>query len=207
MIAVIVYHKNIFSLYDREWIDMFKYSIVYQTRKDFVIYELNYGGGEERIFENSVFQSIEMPTFVNAMNYLLDQAFELGATCAFNTNTDDFFSLNRIERQMRCIELGYDLVSSNFSLVRDGKITHTHEFHLLDIKEQIEKWHNIIGHPVVAYSKSFWEKNGPYDPDQVPLEDLKMWQKGIENSEFIILPDVLLYHRLHDQSVCKSQNR
>ena len=72
-IGLICYHKNIDTLYPKKWIEEFKNSIDSQTYKDFIIYELNYGGGEQRIFPNSLFESKEFPTFVHGMNYLLDK--------------------------------------------------------------------------------------------------------------------------------------
>lgn len=206
MIAVIVYHKNVFQLYEPEWINMFKESILNQTRKDFIIYELNYGGNNERLFEESVYESIGMPNFVHAMNYLIDKAFHDGAVAVFNTNADDFYSMERISKQARMIDSGYDLVSSNFCLVKNDIITYVHKFESVDIKIELERDHNVIGHPVVAMSKGFWERNR-YDPDSIPFEDLQLWQRAIKNSKFIILPEVLLFHRIHSNSVCQSTNR
>src|SRR6478735_5833211 len=200
MLAVIVYHKNVFQIYEPEWIRMFKDSVLNQTRKDFVVYELNYGGKEERLFEDSVYESIEMPTFVHAMNYLIDKAFKNGATAVFNSNCDDYFSLDRIKKQAPMIEKGYDLVSSNFCLVKNNEIVHTHKFVHVDISRELMRGHNVICQPVVAMSKAFWERNR-YDPAAIPFEDLELWKRAIENSNFIILPDVLLFHRLHDNSV------
>ncbi len=206
MIAVIVYHRNIFQIYEPEWIRMFKESILNQTRMDFVIYEINYGGSGERLFQNSLYYSMILPNFVHAMNFLIDKSFEDGATVVYNTNCDDHFSLERIEKQQPYIDIGYDIVASNFCLVKDSEIVHTHKFDQVDIKSELNRGHNVIGHPVVAMSKSFWGKNR-YDPEEVPEEDIKLWQRAIHNSSFIILPDMLLYHRIHSNSVCQSQNR
>lgn len=206
MIAVIVYHKNIFNLYPVEWIQLFKESIQRQTRRDFVIYELNYGGGEERIFTESEFESYTLPTFVHAMNVLYDKAFANGAEMAMNVNCDDFYSFDRIRKQAVWISKGYDIVASNFCLVRDDVIVETHKFHTMDIERELNKGHNIIGHPVVAMSKKFWETNR-YEPEDIPTEDLQLWQRSISTHKFLILPDILLFHRLHGNSVCQSSNR
>lgn len=206
MLAVIVYHKNISHIYEPEWINMFRESILNQTRKDFIIYELNYGGNNERLFERSIYESIEMPNFVHAMNYLIDKAFANWATAVFNTNCDDIYSIHRISKQAPLFEEGYDIVSSNFSLMRDGEVFHAHKFEHVDIETELMRGHNVICHPVVAMSKAFWECNR-YDPSQIPTEDLQLWQRAIKNSKFIILPEVLLHQRIHNNSVCKSTNR
>src|SRR6185295_9428956 len=144
-------------------------------------------------------------TFVHAMNYLLDKAFSMGYDCVGNLNCDDYYELNRLEVQLPYISEGFDLVSSNFSLVKDNSITHKHKFHELNIEEQLNNNHNLIAHPVVMYSKHFW-RNNRYIPEQVPYEDLKLWKRAISNSKFIIVPENLLYHRLHQNSVCQSTN-
>jgi len=195
--AVLVYHKNIFNLYPIEWIDKFKQSIRKQTYKDFDILELNYGGGKERLFEESKFESISMPTFPHAMNYLFEKAKDYD--CVFNTNCDDFYPANRFDEQIKFIKQGYDIVSSNFSLVKDDKVTLTHNFDKRDIKKELQRDHNVICHPVVAYSKKFL--NERYLPEEIPFEDMKLWKRTVNNYKYIILPEVLCFHRLHNNSV------
>ncbi len=205
-VPILCYHKNIFNLYKKEWIDQYRESILGQTYKDVSIWELNYGGTSERIFENSNFFSQEYPTFVHGLNFLLDLVFSRGHKCAANTNCDDFFALNRLEIQVPYISAGYDIVASNFCLVQDNKITHRHKFHELDIEQQLMNNHNIISHPSVIYSAGFF-RNNKYIPEEQPAEDLLLWKRAISNSKFIIVPENLLYHRLHSNSVCQSQNK
>ena len=205
-IALVSYHKNAFGLYKKEWIDQYRESILNQSYIEFNIYELEYGGGYGRIFTNSNYHSKQFPSFVYALNYLLDCLFFMGYDFVFNTNVDDFYSPDWIEKEIAVAMKGYDIVSSNFALVKDGVITETHYFDKLDIPLELSNNHNIIAHPAVCYSKKFWEQNR-YIPEQIPLEDLMLWQRAIKNSKFIILPDVLLYHRLHSNSVCQSENK
>lgn len=198
-IALICYHKNT-GQYPKEWIDAFRESIHNQSHKDFDIFDMDYGGGKERIFQ-SAFHSKEFLTFAHAMNYLIDFCFESGYDYVLNTNCDDLYNLNRIEKQYTYMQLGYDVISSNFSLISDDKIVHTHYFDKLDVKAELYKNHNIICHPVVAISKKFWENNR-YIPEEIPFEDLKLWQRSLKSGhKFIILPETLCYHRLHNNSV------
>lgn len=205
--GMLVYHKNLDTIYPAKWIEEFKYSIDNQTFKDFVIYELNYGGGQQRIFPNSVFESMELPTFVHGMNYLLDKAFGDGCFAVANTNVDDYYTLNRLEKQMFYTRHGWDLVSSNFMLVENDKPVLIQRFDKLNIREELSHNHNILCHPAIIYSKKFWASHR-YDPAQIPLEDMKLWQRAVESGIRVkIHHDVLCYHRIHPQSVCKSQNR
>lgn len=205
-IAIIIYHKNIKNIYPIEWVEQCKNSILNQTYKEFDTIECNYGSDNYMIFEYGEFHSEEFPTFVHAMNFLLDRAFSAGYDYVCNVNLDDHYALNRIEKQLWYMQQGYDLISSNFSLIRDDQVIHTHHFDKLDIQRELSLQNNIICHPVVAYSKKFWEGNR-YVPSEIPFEDKLIWERAINNGyKFVILPDVLCFHRLHPQSVCSNEN-
>lgn len=204
--ALLCYHKNADVLYPPKWINQYRGTILNQTYKDFAIFEINYGGTNYRLFPNSFFESVEMPTFIHALNYLLDKCFFGGYECCANTNVDDFYDLRRLEKQIPFIEQGYDIVSSNFCLVKDDRTIICHYFDKLDIKAELNKKNNIVGHPAVCYSKNFWEHNR-YIPDEGPFEDMKLWERSIDKFNFIILPDFLFSHRIHDNAVCRSNNK
>lgn len=205
--ALISYHKNASKIYPNNWIDKYRDSIINQTYKDFDIYECDYGAGSGRIFNSPYYLSKNFETFVDCMNFMITHCFDNGYDVVFNTNVDDYYSLDRIEKQLFCIKKGADLVSSNFCLVDENdNITHTHSFDKLNIRKEINRNHNIIAHPSVAYSKRFWNSN-KYNPKEIPREDLFLWKRAIKENNFVILPDVLLYHRIHNNSVCRSENR
>lgn len=205
-IALIVYHKNAEKLYETSWIDEFRYSIINQTYKSFDIFELDYGGGNFRIFGNSDYHSKEFPSFVYALNYLIDCIFFMGYDCICNTNSDDVYALDRLEKQLPYIEAGYDIVSSNFALMQDGEVIQNNIFHDMNLPLELENNHNLICHPTVIYSRNFW-KSYRYVPEQVPREDIMLWQRAIKTHKFFIHPDILLYHRIHGNSVCNSDNK
>lgn len=206
MVALLVYHKNIHKIYPSSWTGQFVNSILSQTFQGFKVYEINYGGGQERLFSNSIFESKELPTFVHAMNHLIDKTLLDGADVVVNNNCDDWAAINRLEVQLPYIEQGFDIVSSNFSLIQDDRLVKVHSFDKLNIKEELNKNHNIVCHPGVMYSRHFL-LNNRYEPDLIPLEDLILWQKTIDNFRFKIVPENLVYHRIHQNAVCKSQNR
>lgn len=205
-VFLISYHKNINLIYPKQWVDQFRESILNQTYKDYKILEINYGGGDERIFKNSNYESIAMPTFIDAMNYLINKAIYYGADAICNLNSDDWYDFDWLKVQLPFIEKGYDIVSCNFSLFRDGVMYHEHHFENLNIKDELNKNHNILCHPAICYSRNFLENNR-YVPDQFPTEDLQLWQRAIDNYRFKIVPENLLYHRIHNNSVCQSNNR
>lgn len=202
---LICYHANIKSIYKSEWIDQYKQSILNQTFKDFIIYEINYGGGEERIFENSEYESKEMPTFIHAMNYLIEKALNDGADVIANCNVDDFVSHEWLNIQIPLMN-EYDIVSCNFLLLKDNKVVHRHYFDKLGIKQELDKNHNIVAHPAVTYSRKFLLENR-YIPEEFPIEDMLLWKRTIDKYKFKIVSENLLFHRLHSNSVCQSNNR
>lgn len=205
-ICLICYHRNAEKNYPPHWIEQFKQSVLNQTYKEFDIFEVEYGNGDFRIFEDSDYESKEFPTFVHAMNYLIDKAIKQGYDYIGNLNCDDHYATNRIEKQLEFMNKDYDIISSNFSLIRDEQIIHTHHFNTLDIARELSFNNNVLCHPVIMYKVEFFKQNR-YVPEQVPTEDLQLWQRAIKNgNSFIILPDVLCYHRLHSNSVCQNEN-
>lgn len=206
-VALLCYHKNISSIYPKQWVERFRDSIEDQTYQEFDIFEINYGSGTERIFEHSYFESSPHPTFVHALNYLLDKVFSFGYDVAANSNVDDWVGMQWLEKMLGDIQRGNDLVSCNFCLVKDEAITKFHRFHTLDILKELEAGHNPICHPAVCYTKKFWETNR-YVPEEIPVEDLELWKRALRSgSKFFINEQNLLYHRLHNNSVCQSENR
>jgi len=204
-VAVISYHKNIEALYPKAWIDRHRKSVLDQTYKDFDIYELDYGGGQERIFAESYFLSKEFPTFIDAMNYLLDKLKDYDAVA--NLNSDDWYDVKRLEIQLPYIEQGFDIVSSNFALIKNNKEVLRHSFHNLDIASELIRGNNIIAHPSVVYSKKFIETLR-YDPNEIPVEDMILWMRClIKQLRIKIVPECLLFHIIHENSVCSSNNR
>lgn len=198
-VGIIVYHKNARLLYRPEWIEQFTKSI---TGQDYpcTIYECCYGGMKEQLIENSVFTYEVLPTFVDAMNLLMDRAFNDGCNAVANTNVDDYYTLDRITRQVGYIKAGFDLIASNFYLLQNNRPHHLHRFSNLNLKQEIGRGHNIIGHPVVMYSRNFWKKHR-YNPDEIPREDLLLWQRAIKDMKMVVLPFALMYHRVHGNAV------
>ena len=211
-VGVVFFHKNIKNIYKESWVKKCVSSILSQTIFDFSIYEINYGGELNSILEGFNFSnphiliSKEMKNHAEAMNEIIDLAFEDGCDFVFNTNLDDFYDPKRFEIQIFHLESGFDLVSSDFCYVEEingeDRITLTKNIKQFgDIKENLEKKHNVIAHPCVAYSRKFWESN-KYVPEEIPREDMLLWARAISNGfKFWICDEVLLNYRLHQNQV------
>lgn len=207
-VAVICYHKNVYDIYKVEWLEQYRDSILNQTFQDFTLYEINYGTTPGMIFWKSQYQSREFPTFVHCMNWMLDWLFnECGYDAVANTNADDRYHPKWLEKSIEKIKEGYDLVSCNFQLLNENGVYHAHYFSNVNIEHELARGNNPICHPGVVFNKTFWEKGNRYIPEEIPVEDMNLWKRAIKNSKFIILPEHLVLHRIHDNAVCRSSNR
>jgi len=211
--GVIFYHKNIFKIYNRRWVEKCVSSIIDQTIQDFTIYEVNYGGdgislfsGIQNLRQKIFFTNCEMNNHAEAMNFIIDIAFQNGEDFIFNTNLDDYYSLDRMEKQIEALEMGFDVVSSDFCYMRevegeDEVFVHKNILQFGSISENINKNHNIIAHPAVAFSKRFWSDNR-YSPSEIPEEDLFLWKRAIDKGyKFYIHPEELLFYRIHQNQI------
>jgi hypothetical protein len=210
--GVIFFHKNIQEIYEERWIEKCIKTILSQTVRDFSLYEINYGGGEYSIFEGiqlqnpHLFISENLENHAEAMNRILDIAFEDGCEYVFNTNLDDFYHPQRFEIQIKQLQSGFDLVSSDFCYIEEieGQDVVTYNQNIKqhgEIKENLEKDHNIIAHPCVAYSRKFWGNNR-YVPEEIPMEDMLLWKRAVNGGfRLYICDEVLLNYRLHENQV------
>lgn len=205
-VAVIIFHKNIDSYYKPEWIAKCYDTIARQEYKDFDVFEIDYGGTGRQTYEGSRFFNKAMDTHAHAHNYLLDLVFNEGYDCAFNTNVDDWYALNRFNTMLPYISKGYDLVSSNFYRVdKFEEVIQPLTFHNMDpVREAFKRNHNIIAHPVVCYSRKFWLRGDKLKPAEIPADDFALWKRSYkEGAKFIILPQYLLFQRVHDNNISK----
>lgn len=212
-IGVIFFHKNITNIYKPRWIEKCVRSIVDQTNQEFKIYEINYGGEDFSIikeyfpsFRRHKFISEKTENHAEAMNIIIDIAFKDGCEYVFNTNVDDYYRNDRIEKQMEFLKSGYDVVASDFCYITeegddDIFVVNKYIKSYGDIESNLKIGHNLIAHPVVAFTKDFW-KNNRYNPEEIPGEDLLLWCRAIsEGYKFYIHDDVLLNYRLHENQI------
>lgn len=202
-VAVILFHAN-HTRYPQKWIDDCLGSIWHQTHKGFDVLEIDYGKNPTQLYPNSLFFKQEFPTHAHAHNFLCEKAVSLGYENVFNTNIDDIYTLDRIERQLP-YALKYDVVSGNHSnMDGDNKVTRADiQFSAMNIREQATKGHNCISHPACVYSKNFIVNSGLLNPDLIPKDDFDLWKRSFGKFTFFIVPATILYYRIHPQKVSK----
>lgn len=208
-VALMSYHKDIYDIYKPEWIDDYRYSILNQTYKDFKIFEVNYGDRECVIFQESQYFSKKFSTFVHCMNWMMNLLFtDLKYDAVCNSNCDDIYHPEWLEKSIKKIQDGYDIVSSNFQLFDERGVYHSHHFDRLNIENELNKNHNILCHPSIVYSADFFSTGNRYIPEEIPFEDRELWKRAIKSgSKVFINEENLVFHRIHNQSVCRSNNR
>lgn len=211
---MIFYHKNAKTIYNPDWIQRCYRSINQQSYQDFDVFELDYGGKDNRLFEGMkgkyIHFNIEMENHIEAMNFMISACFKSGYDVVFNTNIDDWYHFERFEKQLAVLGPGKnDLVSSNFYYAETDstdKIIITKNMNMVafgDIGHQLKHNHNVVAHPCVAMHRNFWDDDLHYN-DLVGYEDLDLWQRAHEKGKKIhILEDYLLYYRIHDKQITK----
>lgn len=198
-IAVISFHKNI-GRYPIEWIEKYKNSILNQTYQEFDIVELNYGGGIERIFENSRFISENLTDHAEAHNRLLNICFDDGYDYILNTNVDDYYPINRISLHVQNYNNEFSVISGNYQGFNgDSDLLGITQFHTMNIDDEFSKNHNIISHPACGYTRKFLEYKEKLISQEVPADDFYMWKRmRAKGAKFKILPEVMMYYRISD---------
>jgi hypothetical protein len=203
--GVIFFHGNLFRIHDPEWSAKCIQSIRNQTIKDLYFYEINFGDDELRLLPDSKFFHVKKKNYVDAMNFIITEAFNDGCDFVFNTNIDDIYHPERIQKQIEFLNQGYDLVSSDFCYIdlQDVPFHHMHIKSFGDIRENLDKDHNVIAHPCVAFSQKFWSYElNRYDINNVGREDLDLWKSSINRGyQFYIVDEILLHYRIHNNQV------
>ncbi len=116
--AALVYHKNIFEIYQKKWITKCIDSIINQSFIEYDILELNYGGTSFSLFPATIenkkyFWNKHFNSHHEARGFLLHKAFhEMGYDVIFNVQLDKFYHLDRFQYQVDAIQRGYDIISS-----------------------------------------------------------------------------------------------
>lgn len=208
-IAVVIYHKNV-SRYPKKWVDDCCLSIRNQRVEKFDVLELNYGGENNSVYEGSLFYSTLLKNHAEAHNWICRKAVQLGYEFVFNTNIDDFYHHERIYRQLPYLLEGYDVVSANMTQINaDNEVLREDIlFSNMSIPEHAQKGHNVISHPVCAYSKNFIENSGLLQPTEAMIkgtakwtDDFDLWKRSFGKFRFAIVPYTLLFYRIHSNNV------
>jgi glycosyltransferase involved in cell wall biosynthesis len=112
-------------------------------------------------------------------------------------DSDDVMSTDRIEKQVNYLLKNREcqVIGSNYYVIdRTNKVIgERSELRILKTKADILKFGGLA-HPTVMAHTTWFRKN-LYDARFKRFEDLELWYRTIENSNFRILDDKLLFYR------------
>jgi hypothetical protein len=219
-ICCVIYHSKIFTTYKEDWILECLKSIYLQTYKRYDIIELCYDDSDNsliKIFKDKgifrtnrlFFLNKKMENNIEAENYIFNYAFnKLNYDVCININIDDIYNNKRFQLQLKKIEEGYDIVSSNYKIFqnyegekfeREMKITKKfpdeYEERLFYCKMIIEK-KMTIPFSSFTFTKKAWNliKKVLYPEPLYLCHNILSKKIKIHTCE-----ENLLYHRIHNK--------
>lgn len=227
MLFLILFHKNLYKIYKKKWINKCLKSLEDQTFQKFDIFEINYGNDDfslkEKFSKNFLnnkkyeFVSKELKSHSHAMNFIINYGInskDNNYTHIGMVHMDDYYNKDRLKIQMHYLQkYKYDLISNNIQYINhngsfDKKIyLHNKNCKTDDewIDKNFKKGNNVIAHPSVIFTTNFFKKVGPY-PHTVPREDFDLWINGRKlGMKMKILEDFLLYYRIHNNQSCSKK--
>lgn len=147
------------------------------------------------------FKKIPRSGLSAALNYGLKTA---GGDWIARIDADDLNTPDRLMIQNDFIikNPGFDVVSSRSVYFRDP----CEILFLLKVPEydsEIKKYlslHNPVNHSAVLFNKKAVSENGGYDERFRCFEDFELWYRLKDKLKFRILPEYLVYTRLHSSS-------
>ena len=215
--AVLIFHKNILSKYEPQWIIDCLKSIKKQTFQKFDLIELNYGNDELQIGDLGFFDNHKkyyyeeyLNNHVKAMNYLLNKAFnKLKYDNAIIINLDDVYDGKRFEKQLDKIKEGYGVIFSNFKIFQevDEKMVEREKIMIKEFKDSYDeqthlkilskKNKKIYRFSSMVITKKAWGivREICYLP---PYSEVVMCKKLLKDVKIHICKDFLLSHRIHE---------
>ena len=223
-VAVVIYHRNIFTKYNPEWTKGCIKNLGDQTFQDFSVVELDFGGDGVVVYDGDRphhHYSEKIDNLGAAISRSFDICFrELGFDLAFNINLDDIYDVDRFRIQLETQAAhGADVVSSNFHFVdEDLKILSTTDFcrRVVGLEDQnrLIDFHfandrNCIGFPVCLFTKGFWLGNDglPSRDESKGREDFDLWIEARKRGfKLYIIDKHLFKYRVHSTSISKRVN-
>lgn len=190
-------------------------SILNQTHKDFEFLIIDDGSKdnpEEVIssFKDSriIFKKINHCGLACALNFGLSiSTYDWIA----RIDADDINTVNRLRTQIEFLNANtqYDVVSSRSVYFKDpDKILFS--IKLPEEDEGIKlllNLHNPVNHSSVIYNKKKILNAGGYNKDFHSYEDYELWFRMKNELKFKIIPEVLVYTRMRENSLTKTGNK
>lgn len=186
-------------------------SILNQTFQDFEFLIINDGStnnAEEVILS---YKDEKIKYIKNECNLGLIKTLNKGLDLAqgeyiARMDSDDISLPERFEKQVKFLDENNEIgiLGTWFKYFPGNRIVET-AVTPKDIKEKMLVRSNEIGHPTVMIRNSVLKKfNVKYDENALYVEDYTLWLSLIDKVKFANIDEVLLYYRMHKNSICKT---
>lgn len=186
-------------------------SILSQTFKDFEFLIINDGStnnAEEIILS---YKDERIKYIKNEFNIGLIKTLNKGLELVqgeyiARMDSDDISLPERFEKQVKYLDKNPEIqvLGTWFKYFPGNRIVQTATTPK-DIKEKMLVSSNEIGHPTAMIRNSVLKKfNAKYDENALYVEDYALWLSLIDKVKFANIGEVLLYYRMHKNSICKT---
>lgn len=186
-------------------------SILNQTFQDFEFLIINDGStnnAEEIILS---YKDERIKYIKNKQNLGLIKTLNKGLELAqgeyiARMDSDDISLLERFEKQVKFLDENSEIgiLGAWFKYFPGNRTVETATTPK-DIKEKMLVSSNEIGHPTVMIRNSVLKKfNAKYNENALYVEDYALWLSLIDKVKFANIGEVLLYYRMHKNSICKT---
>ncbi|MFZ5948084.1 MAG: glycosyltransferase family 2 protein [Stygiobacter sp.] len=138
----------------------------------------------------------------SALNLGLKEArYDLISFC----DADDILHPNKIEKQLKFYQKENDLIFSDSAFFIEDKILYElrNKINLNVIKRKVAL-HGHLGFTVFL-NREFIFDNGAFNTELIAIEDYDLWLRVLNKSNIIIVPEILYFQRLRNNSLSTTE--
>jgi len=192
-----------------EYISQAIKSVLKQTYKDFELLIIDDGSTDNTQEIIKRFRD-ERIRFIQSKHIGRSSALNLGLKEASNDlisfcDADDIIHPKKIEKQLSLIKNENDLIFTDSAFFENDKILYELRIHndLNTIKKKVAL-HGHLG-PSVFFNKKFIIEKAGFNSELIAFEDYDLWLRILNDSNIIIIPQVLYFQRLRENSLSTTE--
>lgn len=192
-----------------EYISQAIKSVLNQTYKDFELLIIDDGSTDNTQEIVKGFKD-ERIRFIQSKHIGRSSALNLGLKEASNDlisfcDADDIIHPKKIEKQLSLFKNENDLIFTDSAFFENDKILYELRIHndLNTIKKKVAL-HGHLGLSVLFNRKFILEKGG-FNPELIAFEDYDLWLRILNESNIIIINEILYFQRLRENSLSTTE--
>ncbi len=192
-----------------EYISQAIKSVLNQTFKDFELLIIDDGSTDNTQQIVKRFND-ERIRFIESNHIGRSSALNLGLKEASNDlisfcDADDIIHPEKIEKQLKLYKDKNDLIFTDSAFFETDKILYELRIQKdLDIIKRKVALHGHLG-PSVFFNKKFILEKDGFNPELIAFEDYDLWLRILNYSNIIIIPQILYFQRLRENSLSTTE--